>query len=143
VNRILVIAPHPDDEAIGCGGTLHRHAENGDDLWTIFLTSGENGRRGAAKEETARIREAEARIAAAILGISHVDFWREPDGALSANPRVVSRLRALVRDWKPAVVYVPHQDEMHVDHRAAFRIVRAAVGPRSRGSAVSRTSRNT
>ena len=42
MNRILVISPHPDDESIGCGGTLRKHITEGDSVWVIFLTSGES-----------------------------------------------------------------------------------------------------
>ena len=63
MNRILVLSPHPDDEAIGCGGTLRKHVVEGDAVRVIFLTSGEGGGHGRTAEETRRLREREARRA--------------------------------------------------------------------------------
>lgn len=125
--RILVIAPHPDDEAIGCGGTLRQHVVAGDDVRTVFLTSGEQGGHGLSPEETALRREAEARRAAGILGIEDLQFWRIPDGRVRASNGLVERLQTLLRQWKPDTVYVTHSGEMHTDHRAAARLTRRAV----------------
>jgi N-acetylglucosamine malate deacetylase 1 len=127
MGRILVISPHPDDESIGCGGTLRAHVVAGDRVHVSFLTSGERGGHGSSPEHTGRLREAEAAAAAAILEIDQVEFWREPDGALRASDAVVARLRLRIRELKPEVIYVPHDREMHSDHRAAARMVRRVV----------------
>jgi N-acetylglucosamine malate deacetylase 1 len=127
MKRILVISPHPDDEAIGCGGTLRDHATQGDIVRVIFLTSGEKGGHGRSPEETGPLREREAQTAAQILGISQLEFWRQPDGACHATRRIVDRLCATIAEWKPAVLYVTHGKEMHSDHRAAARIVQRAM----------------
>ena len=70
IKKILVISPHPDDEAIGCGGTLSKHTTEGDIVEVIFLTSGEKGGHGRSESETAVIREKEAQKAAEILKLS-------------------------------------------------------------------------
>jgi LmbE family N-acetylglucosaminyl deacetylase len=127
MSHILVISPHPDDEAIGCGGTLRGHVVQGDVVGVVFLTSGENGGQGRTEEETARIRESEAAEAAGIIGIAKLDFWRESDGTLRATRELVDRLRLAVDEWKPEVIYVTHAREMHPDHRAAARLVRRTV----------------
>src|SRR5205807_328445 len=93
MKRVLVISPHPDDESIGCGGTLRQHVVDGDAAHAVFLTSGERGRRGRPLPETARLREQEARDAAAILGLSGIEFWLAPDGAVAAAmPSLAARL---------------------------------------------------
>jgi LmbE family N-acetylglucosaminyl deacetylase len=61
MSRVLVISPHPDDEAIGCGGTLCEHIAQGDQVRVFFLTSGEKGGHGRGEAEFARVREAEAK----------------------------------------------------------------------------------
>src|SRR2546423_11956411 len=101
MSRVLVISPHPDNEAIGCGGTLRQHVLQGDAVRVIFLTSGENGGHGIAPDETARIREQEAHAAAEILGIGEVEFWREPDGSVRVTSRLADRLRATLLEFKP------------------------------------------
>src|SRR6266550_1065426 len=80
--QILVISPHPDDESVGCGGTIRKHVLTGDAVHVVFLTSGEAGGHGRSAEETMRLREAEARDAAHILGLTSVEFWHQPDGRL-------------------------------------------------------------
>jgi N-acetylglucosamine malate deacetylase 1 len=132
MSRILVISPHPDDDAIGCGGTLRDHVVRGDEVRVIVLTSGEKGGHGRPPGEVAPLREREAEVAAAILGLDGVEFWRQPDGALRATRPLVERLRARLAEYRPELVYVTHPGEMHPDHRAAARLVRlsaGAVGP--------------
>ena len=98
----------------------------------IFLTSGEQGGHGVSIEETKRVREQEARLAATVLGYESLEFWGEPDGELQASQGNSDRLRKKLDDWKPDLVYVTHEGEMHPDHRAAAEIVRSAVtGPPS------------
>lgn len=128
MERVLVLSPHPDDEAIGCGGTIRRHVVAGAEVRIVFLTSGERGGHGRSSEDTLRMREEEARAAGRILGVAEVDFWREPDGALAPTARVVDRLRDLLEGWRPDVLYATHDGEMHPDHRATVAIVRAAMG---------------
>ena len=132
--RVLVISPHPDDESIGCGGTIRRHVVAGDAVHVIFLTSGEKGGHGRSEAETIRIRERESRSAQRILGYQSLDFYGAPDAALRSDPGMVARVTQKMHDWRPSVLYVPHEREMHRDHRAAARIVKSAIAriPRSR-----------
>ena len=127
MTRVLCVAPHPDDESVGCGGTLRRHVVEGDEVRVVFLTSGERGGHGRSPEETACVREAEATAAARILGAQGTEFWREPDGALRVHRRLVARLRELLSSWKPGTVYVSHSGDGHADHRAAARLVARAM----------------
>lgn len=124
----LVISPHPDDESIGCGGTLRKHVLCGDLVHVVFLTSGEAGGHGRSADDTRRLREAEAQDAAAILGVSSTEFWRLPDGMLTLSDAVADRLRETIDRLRPDVMYVTHEHEMHPDHRAAERIVQQALG---------------
>lgn len=125
--QVLVISPHPDDEAIGCGGTLLQHVEHGDHVSVIFLTSGEKGGHGRGEAETARLREEEAAQAAAILGVEALEFWHLADGGIVVTEEVVARVREKTNGDKVQLVYVPHAAEMHADHQAAAKLVRAAL----------------
>jgi LmbE family N-acetylglucosaminyl deacetylase len=127
MQTVIVISPHPDDEALGCGGTISKHADAGDDVFVIHLTSGEHGIPGTPSEQAANIREREAMDAAAILGVSHVEFLRAPDGNPEADLSLPSRLASNLRSVTPTIVYVPHAFEIHADHRAAFRLTIAAI----------------
>ena len=127
MKRVLVLSPHPDDEAIGLGGTLRRHVEQGDHVEVIFLTSGEKGSPTQSPEELGPIREGEAEAAATILGCQHLEFWRQPDGAVEATDELVARLVGKLNGTQPELIYVPHDAEMHPDHRAAAQLVARAV----------------
>ena len=127
MSRILVLAPHPDDESIGCGGALLHHVKQGDVVQIVFLTSGEKGGHGRSEAETIRVREGEARAAAKILGVRQIEFWHLPDGALRPSPDAIKRLRTKLKTFKPEKIYVTHDREMHPDHRGAVRLVRRAL----------------
>lgn len=126
--KVLVIAPHPDDETIGCGGTLARHARNRNVCAAVFLTSGELGLKKLAREKAWQIREPEARRAARILGIGNVIFLRQPDWMLGECLEEVARaLRRVLETEQPDLIYVPHPQDQHPDHKAALPILRLAL----------------
>ena len=125
--RVLVLSPHPDDESIGCAGTLCGHVAAGDAVRVVFLTSGELGGHGLGPDETRRRREGEALAAARILGIRQPEFWHAPDGRLRASEALILQLASLLRQWRPQFVYTTHGGEMHPDHRAAPRLLRRAL----------------
>ncbi|MEE8507785.1 MAG: PIG-L deacetylase family protein [Myxococcota bacterium] len=126
--KVLVVAPHPDDESIGCGGTICLHRRRGDRVHAVFLTSGERGMRGLPEETARSVREAEAQRAAAVLGLERTDFMRLPDLELcEAVEAGAERLRVLLKAWPPDLVYLPHPEEAHPDHRACLSIVRRAL----------------
>lgn len=133
---MLVIAPHPDDEAIGCGGAVCLHAGRGDRVSAVFLTSGELGLKHLPCEEAWRIREAESHAAAEVLGLSGATFLRQPDwGVGDQITEAAAALRPVLEREMPALVYVPHADDGHPDHVATLPVLRAAfaevVGSRS------------
>ncbi|HUH08493.1 MAG TPA: PIG-L family deacetylase [Egibacteraceae bacterium] len=113
---VLIIAPHPDDETIGAGGALARHAERGDVVTVLVATSGERTRGGAG--DVAAAREAECRAACADLGVAPPVFLRLRDGRLSDD---AERLCAaiLTHGSDAAVIYAPSPLDPHRDHRAA------------------------
>jgi LmbE family N-acetylglucosaminyl deacetylase len=127
MQNVLVISPHPDDEAIGCGGTICRHIADGDQVEVIFLTSGEKGGHGRSEEDTIAIREKESYDAAAILQLSRIEFWKEPDGKMLITPQNVARMLEKIVSAKISVIYVTHEKEDHPDHRAAALIVTTAI----------------
>ncbi len=134
MSGVLVICAHPDDEAIGCGGALRLHARAGERIQAVFLTSGEGG--GHGEDGHARTREREAHRAAALLGIGELQFWGEPDGSLRARGELVRRLASMIDETAPALVYAPHPGDDHPDHRAAARLVKAALQASKRSPGV-------
>lgn len=139
MNRILVLSPHPDDESIGCGGTLCKRSLAGDLIHLVCLTSGERGGHGQDPSAAGRTREEEALEAASILGIQSVEFWREPDGRLQPSQMLVNRLADKLRAWEPSFIFVTHEAEAHPDHRAAAQLLRFVRNSSANWSAMVRT----
>jgi LmbE family N-acetylglucosaminyl deacetylase len=126
--NVLVIAPHPDDESIGSGGTICLHTQRKDRVVAVFLTSGELGLDKLPREEAWRIREAEARKAAKILGLAEVFFLRKPDWYLNEHvAAAAAELRPIVQAERPDLIYLPHPVEWHPDHQAALPILQTAL----------------
>lgn len=126
--NILVIAPHPDDETIGCGGTICLHTKRGDCVTVVFLSSGELGLKHLTCEKAWAMREKEAKAAATILGVARLRFLRQPDWMLGDHLKPAAReLRPILRAEAPQLIYVPHLLEWHPDHQAALPILRRAL----------------
>jgi LmbE family N-acetylglucosaminyl deacetylase len=126
--NVLVIAPHPDDEAIGCGGAICLHTARGDRVVVAFLTSGELGLKHLPREEAWRIREAEAEAAAQVLGLARLAFLRGPDWLVGEHvANVAAGLVPVLEREAPGLVYLTHARDDHPDHRAALPVLRAAL----------------
>ncbi len=126
--RVAVIAPHPDDEAVGCGGAIARHTARGDRVSVFFLTSGELGLKHLPKQDAWDIREAEAEAARQVLGISSIDFLRGPDWFVGDDVNAMaSALSPLLLRDLPDIVYLPHPGEWHPDHQACLPVTLAAL----------------
>lgn len=122
--KVLVVAPHPDDESIGCGGTLRLHVEQGDRVDVVFLTSGELGLEELAPDAARKVREAEAEDAAALLGLQRLTFLRHPDWFVGDVAETVQHdLVRLFESETPDRVLCPHPGDAHPDHAGAARIV--------------------
>ncbi|MCL2336240.1 MAG: PIG-L family deacetylase [Firmicutes bacterium] len=124
--RVLVFAPHPDDDVLGCGGSIAKHVQAGNMVKVVYLTSGGAGSLEQSSPALAARREAEAKAAALVLGVSETIFCRYPDGYLSYDNDTIEQSVALIRQHQPHMVYVSHAQEEPRDHRQAFAIVREA-----------------
>src|SRR5271166_3398168 len=112
---VLVVAAHPDDEVLGCGGTMARHAAAGDLVHVVFLADGETSRQGAGEPEIAR-REAAAGRAIDTLGAQSPRFLRLPDNRLDGTHflDIVRPLEKAVADLSPRIVYCHHPGDLNV-----------------------------
>ncbi len=126
-----VIAPHPDDEVLGCGGTILLKRRLGADVRVAFLTDGtaSHGDR-VDRRKLAEHRKAEARNACQALGVARdrVFFLDLPDGRLSESvDECAAKLRELFVQSPSAQFFVPHRLENPSDHKAARRATLAAL----------------
>lgn len=133
--RVLVVAAHPDDEVLGCGGTIRRHVDLGDTVSVVFLTDGVGGRESSqeVREDTtlAAGRMAAARKALDVLGAEVHTAFRFPDNAADGVPRldIVRAVESVVDDIDPGIIYTHHPGDLNVDHRRAFDAVLTACRP--------------
>ncbi len=126
--NVLVIAPHPDDETLGCGGAVCVHSSAAEPVSAVFLTSGELGLKHLAKPEARACREREATRAAEILGLKQTFFLRCSDWMLGDEiPRAADLLAPIFERTSPDLVYLPHPDDSHPDHAAVLPILRRAI----------------
>ena len=126
--KVLILAPHPDDESIGCGGALCLHAGRGDRSAAVYLTSGELGLKHLPPSQAWLAREKEAAKAAEVLGIGERFFLRLPDWCVGDNvAKAAMILSPLLKRLRPDLIYLPHPREWHPDHKAALPVVRAAL----------------
>ena len=124
LDRVMLIAAHPDDPEFGCGGTMAKLARQGKHITYVLLTSGDKGSHDPAVRpgQLATQREQEQRNAAAELGVEEVLFLRYPDGMLENTLALRAQLAHIVRRHKPHIVFAidPWRAyQMHPDHRAA------------------------
>lgn len=124
VGQVLVVAPHPDDEILGCGGAIACHGARGDAVHVALVTGGEGGGDRAA-------RLAESRDAAACLGHTEVTCCGAADGHVADDPDLAQTLAGLIERLAPRVVYAPSLFEMHPDHVATLDAVAAALSGHS------------
>ena len=137
--RVLVLAPHCDDEVIGCGGTIVRHVSAGSIVHVAYMTDGRRGsgellsasgsgaERSRRQAELVAVRNRESRLAAAVLGSQVLHFLDRPDSELRPDVDTVSMLAALLSDVRPELVYLPFVYDAHRDHWQTNRVFAAAV----------------
>ena len=129
--KVLVIAPHPDDEIIGVGGTIAKRATAGDEVYVCVVTKGglplfdpefiDQGRR--------ECREADAK-----LGVKETIFLDFPAVMLETVPRYEfnGKIAELVQKINPDEVYIPHRGDMQIDHQMVVDAAMVAVRPRGK-----------
>ncbi len=127
---VLVVAAHPDDEALGCGGSLALHAARGDHIHAIFLTDGVGARHPTSSVDR-EIRHASAKEAFAKLGIADYTFLSMPDNRLDtvALLDVAQAIEPIIASIHPTLVYTHHSGDLNVDHRLAHQAVITALRP--------------
>ena len=132
---ILVVAAHPDDEVLGCGGTIAKHAQSGDKVHILIIAEGSTSRQ--VKRDVKKSEEALGQLqksafkAAQILGAEKPFFGNFPDNRLdSVNLLdVIKPIEDIVKEVQPHSVYVHHGGDLNVDHEIAHRAVLTACRP--------------
>ncbi len=127
---VLVIAAHPDDELLGCGGTVAQLVQKGFYAATVILGEGATARRGAGKSDVAKLR-AQARQAGRVLGVGAVHFENFPDNRFDSVPRlnIIRKVEKYIKKYSPDIVLTHFADDLNIDHRRTFEAVITACRP--------------
>ena len=132
--RILAVAAHPDDEVLGCGGTLARYSAQGHEVHALIVGEGITSRHTPPfpplEREIKSLHQA-GRSAHALLGIQKSHFLSLPDNRLDSLPLldVIKPIEALVHELNPHVIFTHHQGDLNVDHGIVHRAVLTAARP--------------
>lgn len=131
--NILVIAAHPDDEVLGCGGTIAKYAEAGARVDILFLSDGETSRDNWVETKIST-RKNMARQSGNILGANSVTFLDFPDNNMDTVPllTIVKKIEKFSRKFAPDLVLTHSPKDLNVDHTIAFRATMTAFRPQSR-----------
>ena len=135
MTNVLVIAAHPDDEVLGCGGTIAGHVENGDSVSVLILGEGVTSRvevQGSSciDERLKELRSA-AHLANQILGVSRVELFNYPDNKLDTIPQLelIQTIEEKITYYLPETVYTHHIGDLNRDHRSVHNAVVTACRP--------------
>jgi N-acetylglucosamine malate deacetylase 1 len=133
MKSVLILAAHPDDEVLGCGGTIAKLAQEGAAVHVAFLADGVSSREGDknTRENELNARQAAAEKACFILGAKGVFFGKFPDNRMDsvALLDIVKVIESLVDEFRPDTVFTHHSGDLNVDHRRTHESVVSACRP--------------
>jgi len=128
--RVLVVAPHPDDEVAGCGGAILLHRAKSDQVCVVYVTDGRRSRAGGlGADEMARRRRAEAAASARALDVSHVEWLGLPESDWCEH-ELNAALTAVLDRYSPDMVYAPSRIDFHPEHYRVARCLAAVLQAR-------------
>ena len=121
--KILFIAVHPDDETLGCGGTIIKHRSLGDEVYWMIITNIHESS-GWPIEHVVKRQEEIATVSQkyGFSGTHKLDF---PTTLLDTIPmgKLISKISTVINHVKPEIVYVPNRSDIHTDHQIAFKAI--------------------
>jgi LmbE family N-acetylglucosaminyl deacetylase len=126
----LVVAAHPDDEILGCGGTVARHVAEGDSVKLLIMTDGVSSR--LITKQLDKINRTKAlKSAAKILGVQNSVQFNLPDNQMDTVPllEIVKTIEPIIQKERPDIVYTHHAGDLNVDHRKTLAAVLTACRP--------------
>ncbi|MFM1651281.1 PIG-L deacetylase family protein [Brevibacillus sp. B_LB10_24] len=123
MSKVMVVAPHPDDETLGCGGTLLKHKELGDDIHWLIITSITEKLGFSQDRMQSRINEIEK--VSNLYGFTSVHNLGLPTTHLDAIPinEIVAEIGRVFQTEQPEIVYIPYRGDVHTDHKFVFDAV--------------------
>lgn len=131
MKNILIIAPHADDEVLGCGATIAKEVENGSHVYVLICTNAHVGAPELFSEEIIKQVRNEAYTAHKLLGVKETIFLDFPAPALDQYPRfkMSNEISAIIRKLDVDTVYIPHRGDCHKDHAIVHECAMVACRP--------------
>lgn len=132
--NVLVIVAHPDDEVLGCGGTIAKHVDVGDTVKTIILADGVSSRSISEdiNHDEIQARRNNAIQANKILGVSDVSFYEYVDNRMDGVNLldVVKDVEGEIESFQPSIIYTHHAGDVNIDHKLVHDAVITACRPK-------------
>jgi LmbE family N-acetylglucosaminyl deacetylase len=127
VRKVLVVAPHADDESLGCGGTILKHIAQGDEVHWLLVT-GMSVESGFSQEQI-EIRESEIKAVTGLYGFKQVHELYLPPASLDCLPKgqIIGAISSVVKVVEPEVIYTVYRNDAHSDHEVVFDAVMSAT----------------
>ncbi|MBZ9629089.1 PIG-L family deacetylase [Psychroflexus sp. CAK1W] len=134
MNKVLVLAPHADDEVLGCGATISKHIEQGDEVKIVIATNASKGAPQLFTDSDIDFVRKEALQAHNALGIKETIFMEFPAPSLNAFPeyKISLELSKVFYNFRPTHLYLPHPGDIHQDHKAIYRAGLVAARPQGK-----------
>lgn len=129
MSKILIFAPHPDDEILGCGGTMAKRIANGDEVFVCVVTKGYEPRFNA---ERTKQNQSDAKTCHSFLGVKETIFLDFPAAALETADRfeLNGKILDVVKKIHPDEVFIPHNGDMQKDHKIVNEACMVALRPK-------------
>ena len=132
-NNILIIAAHPDDEVLGCGGTVAKMSKNGDNVDVLIISDGVSSRdlKDKAFKENLILRRKACKLSCDLLGINKPDFENFPDNQLDKIPllKITRVIEKKIKKIKPNIIFTHHWGDLNIDHQKISKAVITACRP--------------
>ena len=129
--NVLVVASHPDDEVLGCGGTLHNIKKSGAKISGLFLSDGESSRKHPKINKLILDRKKQAIKAGKIIGIKKTIFGNFPDNSMDSVPllKIIQFIEKQIKMIKPDTIFTHFESDLNVDHQITSKAVITACRP--------------
>ena len=132
LKKVLVVAAHPDDEILGCGGTMIRHVDEGDEVHVVFMADGVTSR--SSKEtllDEINKRKKSAIEACKIVGTQQPEFLGLSDNQMDTYSmlEITQKLESVINNIKPEIIYTHHNKDLNIDHQLTHQAVMTACRP--------------
>jgi len=137
--KILVVASHPDDEILGCGGTIAKLSKSGNIVQTIILTKGISSRFDSNKNEIIKLQDKlnrSSKAANKVIGVKNLKFFDLPDNQFDNNSllSLIKIIEKEIKDFKPNIIFTHFINDLNIDHQYTSRAVLTAARPQTKNS---------